>query len=376
MYKIGQKTLFSQEEQLKITQFLKEKKSLKKIGLIFNCSHKSIATEVKRLGLKADAGRFEMSEDQVRYAKEKYAEGKGLQSIAKELHIWVPNLKKVLESNGIEIKKRKHNSDLGEKIRPLFEDTNIPVKHICRDLGITVKVLQRFVKELNLVRKYKISFKKKNPRGFLEIWIDKYGYEAGSQKYLEYIKEASIKSSGENNPMYGKPTLQGAGNGWKGWYKDIYFRSLRELCFMIRMDKEGKQWESGESIKIEYEFNNKKRNYRPDFVVNNDIYEIKPEKLINTPQVQAKKIAAEIYCLDKGLNYIIIDEKISVGNIFWALLKNNLVFSQDYKKRFTHQVLFKFGPNKISYKDWIELLKPNCSYDKDMSDDEIMDWGI
>jgi hypothetical protein len=33
--------------------------------------------------------------------------------------------------------------------------------------------------------------------------------------------------------MYGKPSPQGSGNGWSGWYKGKYFRSIMELSFIV-----------------------------------------------------------------------------------------------------------------------------------------------
>ena len=45
----------------------------------------------------------------------------------------------------------------------------------------------------------------------------------------------SASMSGEQNPMFGKQTPTGAGNGWSGWYKDWYFRSLGELSYVVNV---------------------------------------------------------------------------------------------------------------------------------------------
>ena len=59
-------------------------------------------------------------------------------------------------------------------------------------------------------------------------------------KGYKHSQEALIKisnaSKGKNNPMYGKPSPQGSGNGWSGWYKGIYFRSLLYSSFMSSID--------------------------------------------------------------------------------------------------------------------------------------------
>lgn len=63
-------------------------------------------------------------------------------------------------------------------------------------------------------------------KSFYDIWIEKYGKEIADKKYNEWREKISNNTRGENNPMYGKPTPTGSGNGWSGWYKGWYFRSL------------------------------------------------------------------------------------------------------------------------------------------------------
>ena len=53
--------------------------------------------------------------------------------------------------------------------------------------------------------------------------------------------------------MFGRPTPQGSGNGWKGWYKGWFFRSLKELSYVVNvLEPNGDIWESAENIKIPY----------------------------------------------------------------------------------------------------------------------------
>lgn len=127
-------------------------------------------------------------------------------------------------------------------------------------------------------------------RTFYEIWVDKYGKEKADELLIQFKKKQSINSSGSKNPMFGKPTPGGSGNGWKGWYKNIFFRSLKELSYLVYLDKHNIQWRSAEHILIKYMFLEKERTYRPDFLINEKIVvEIKPKKLFNTLIVKAKK---------------------------------------------------------------------------------------
>ena len=65
-------------------------------------------------------------------------------------------------------------------------------------------------------------------KSIYKIWLEKYGKEEADARWNEFKKKQSVLNSGKNNNMYGKPSPNGSGNGWKGWYKDYFFRSLLE----------------------------------------------------------------------------------------------------------------------------------------------------
>lgn len=173
------------------------------------------------------------------------------------------------------------------------------------------------------------------------VWLKKYGKVIADKKQSETNKKHSENNSGEGNPMYGKQSPTGSGNGWSGWYKGWYFRSLRELTYMVKVIERFKlQWVSGESntYRIEYlDYNGNKRNYFPDFIINEKyIIESKPKKLWNSDNVLRKKEAALLYCKVRGLKYKLVD----VGKL------NNDEIKSLYQKD-----LIKFLPRyEIKYK--------------------------
>jgi len=125
----------------------------------------------------------------------------------------------------------------------------------------------------------------------------KYEEKYGKEKAAEIKKVLSVKKSGENNPMYGRPSPQGSGNGWKGWYDGWFFRSLSELSYVLNvLEKNDLNWKSAEKKKYEVKYKHpdgSSKTYRPDFVVEDKyIVEIKPERLIDTPTVSRKARAA------------------------------------------------------------------------------------
>jgi len=188
----------------------------------------------------------------------------------------------------------------------------------------------------------------KNPmfgKTVYDIWVIKYGVEIANEKMLYYKEKQSINSKGENNPMYGKPSPTGSGNGWSGWYKGWYFRSLRELTYMVKIiERFGLQWVSGESnkYKIEYvDYKGSCRNYFPDFIINNKyVIECKPKKLWNSDNVVRKTEAALTYCKLNGLIY----KKRDVG-VLTDLEIKNLYENGDIKflDRYEEKYLKKFG---------------------------------
>lgn len=170
-------------------------------------------------------------------------------------------------------------------------------------------------------------------KSFYSIWLEKYGKDEADRRLKELKEKHSKNNSGSGNPMYGKPTPKGSGNGWKGWYKKHFFRSLRELTYMLMLEEEGKVWKSAENIRIFYlDCYGKERTYSPDFLVENKLIEIKPIRLQNTPLIKLKTEAGQKYCLENNLIYEIIDIKINKDLIDKYLDK--IEFSENYKERY------------------------------------------
>lgn len=140
-------------------------------------------------------------------------------------------------------------------------------------------------------------------------WLEKYGKAIADQKMDELKKRRSALSIGKNNPMYGRPSPQGSGNGWSGWYKGWYFRSIHELSYMVNVIERNKWiWESAEQKKfaIPYvDWEGKLRTYFADFVINKTtMIECKPTRLHNSPSVKSKQNGAIEFCEKNGLTYV------------------------------------------------------------------------
>ena len=180
-------------------------------------------------------------------------------------------------------------------------------------------------------------------------WLEKYGKEIADEKNNNMKIKLSEKRSGENNPMYGKPSPIGSGNGWSGWYKNYYFRSLTELSFILNViERFGFTFESGEKkkYKIQYLENDIKRSYFPDFVLNNKyIVECKPKKLQELKTNILKKESAIKFCEKNGYIYKIID----------------VLFSLDFEKIKT---LYENGDIIFTEKSKMKYINYNTKYEK------------
>lgn len=186
---------------------------------------------------------------------------------------------------------------------------------------------------------------KNNPmygRSVYDVWLEKYGKEEADRRMAELKQKRSERSKGKNNPMYGKPAPKGSGNGISGWYKDWYFRSLRELSYMVNViEKEGHEWRSLDNtsdFRIKYlDANGHERSYCPDFLIDNKIVvEIKPKKLQELDLVVRKQNAAIMYCKTRNLVHIITDVEILDFSIIEKMVNDGVV-------RLTDKSLKKFN---------------------------------
>lgn len=187
----------------------------------------------------------------------------------------------------------------------------------------------------------------KNPmygKNFYEIWVEKYGKDIADGKMIEFKMKQSINNTGENNSMFGKPSPNGSGNGWSGWYGKFFFKSLKELSFILMMEKEGIDIESAERKKFRIEYidrDGNKRNYYPDFFIRekNLIIECKPSHFFESEQVLLKKESALIFCKENGLSYKLVDPVKLTSHEIKDLYDRGLIrfidrYEQKYREKF------------------------------------------
>lgn len=172
------------------------------------------------------------------------------------------------------------------------------------------------------------------------IWVEKYGKEEADRRDKIRREKMSKASIGKKNSMYGKQSPQGSGNGWSGWYKGWFFRSLKELSYMVKViEKNNQQWRTAEDkdLRIKYiDYKGNERTYVSDFFVEEKyLIEIKPEKLKNSLTVRLKKEAAEKFCKEKGFIYKIESvDTLSVQEIKKMYDLKIIKFTNRYERKY------------------------------------------
>lgn len=168
-------------------------------------------------------------------------------------------------------------------------------------------------------------------------WLKKYGKEEADKRMDLMREKHRINATGSKNNMYGKPSPAGSGNGWSGWYNEHYFRSLRELMFLIYADRFQLKLTSLEkrSYKIVYtDPLGVERNYFADYLVNDKYFiEIKPKKLQQTPNNKAKYMAALEVCKYNNWEFRYIDPKINSKLIKNLWIEGRIAFLPRYEEK-------------------------------------------
>ena len=311
--------------------------------------------EIRKKLSEAGKKRFDnMTEEERRQfsqkRKEQWTDERKKKQSELQRQIWTDEMKqKASERNS-----GKNNWLYGKSIKKVYEEKYgkeeaekkflLQVKHQRESFHknhSTPEQKQRFIEK-------SVHYGKENGmygRSFYDVWVEKYGKEEADRRLDEHKRKKSEKNKGKNNPMYGKPAPKGAGNGISGWYKGWYFRSLRELSYMVNViEKEGHEWRSLDNtpdFRIKYlDKDGHERSYCPDFLIDNKIVvEIKPEKLQQLDLVVRKQNAAIMYCKTRNLVHIITDVEIMDFSIIEKMIENE-------KIKLTEKSLIKFNKYK------------------------------
>ena len=130
-------------------------------------------------------------------------------------------------------------------------------------------VFKKNIEEINSWKK-----KQSKPSPLKDMKFDEY-YGDRANDIRKKISDGTKK----NMPIMGAPPIS-CGYGFSGKYKGFYFRSSLELMFLCYLKENNIIFETAETEKYKISYintNGDKKGYRPDFIVNGYVIEIKPQ---------------------------------------------------------------------------------------------------
>lgn len=177
--------------------------------------------------------------------------------------------------------------------------------------------LKKWCKSCTVINEYKLNPEKnkgknngRSGKKLMDLMIIKYGEDNAQIKYNKWKSNLYSFGSGQLNPQYGKSPFTEGGMSYKGWYKNIFFRSSLELLFMVENWNKNLKSAENSNFRVQYEFNKSNFYYYPDFYSINDntIYEIKSKKWISFDKNKAKINAANRKFESECIGYKVVCE--------------------------------------------------------------------
>lgn len=191
------------------------------------------------------------------------------------------------------------------------------LKYKTKDSMNRQEKLKKLCKSCTVKNEYKMNPDKnkgsengRTGKKLIDVMIAKYGEDEANIRYKKWKSNLNSFGKGSLNPQYGKSPFTNSGMSYKGWYKNIFFRSSLELLFIIENYNNVVISAENSKFRIEYYFNSEKSHYYPDFYceTQNSIYEIKSKKWMSFDRNQAKIQAANKEFKNRGINYKVLCE--------------------------------------------------------------------
>lgn len=270
-------------------------------------------------------------------------QGESLQKVARRLKVWIPRLKQALLDHGIEVRQQTTSQEKCDAIAADYVYGGLDNEAISRKHRVTDKVVYRLVRQRGLKRQVEpiatTAYERREGRTVYQQWVFRYGREEANRRQAAYVAKCRVNSRGTGNPMYGKASPQGSGNGWKGRYKGAFFRSLRELVYLMTVLESGVQWESGEKggYRMRYvDWEGRERTYAPDYAIlsTKTLVEVKPKRLWESPSVKSKAEAARAWCAERGWTYQLVDPVIDTKLVLTAHRRGLIEWTPRSRERF------------------------------------------
>lgn len=127
---------------------------------------------------------------------------------------------------------------------------------------------------------------------------------------------------------------------FKGWYKGWFFRSLKELSYVLLCEKNGLKWRTAETDEFAVYYTDlygrKKKHWADLFVDEHIIVEVKPSKHQKGKLVQLKAQAMKKFCDEKGYTYMMVSpRKVAKAELETLIKKGMITFTEESEEKIT-----------------------------------------
>jgi hypothetical protein len=132
--------------------------------------------------------------------------------------------------------------------------------------------------------------------------------------------------------------MRGKRFSFKGYYKSWFFRSLKELSYVLLCEDNGLKWQTAEveELAVWYEdiYGHRRKHYADFLVDGHIIVEVKPAKHQKGKLVQLKAKAMKAFCQQKGFEYMMVSpRKVNPERLSQLITNGLVIFTEDCKDK-------------------------------------------
>lgn len=251
--------------------------------------------------------------------------GLSLTEICQRVGVGAYKVKEVLNDHGIIMRGKGElniihiTPEEASKMKRIYDET-LSLRLVGREFGFSPP----FVKEA--IKRYYPDFEVSTEHPSTEqIWMYEHGIRKGRKMFKELMSKIADERRGKPGP---RPSPGTFGRGVSGWYRDLYFRSLKELSFILKYEKEHEVESAEAVIRVKYKDGDRFRHYYPDFILDKTIIvEVKCIYQRDDRITKAKMKALKRYCKTHGYTCRFEDAEIDHPAIKNLYREGKVVFS-------------------------------------------------
>lgn len=235
-------------------------------------------------------------------------------------------VKRFLRDRNVKMPVYAYSRILKEDVQQIVKmyKEQIPIHHIKRQFNIADETLHKILKDNDITRRamgdiVETPISPEEELQVCHLYIE-YGvsltdlcpiFRTAMPRLRDILIKYGVKIRDSGD--YPKERLnRNPARGYSGYYKGHWFRSRDELSYLIsELEDKSRKWETAEEARFRIPYvdhDGRSRFYFPDYFVDDKyLVEIKPDRFWNDVTVRLKTAAAQLFCLGRGWEFLLID---------------------------------------------------------------------